>query len=60
MRINPIHNIFKLMFVDYKCSILVELVVLKELVLIKQGNQKSVIFLIVGIFSKKDFFKWMP
>ena len=38
---NPIHNIFKRMFVYYKCYILIELTFLKELMLIKQVHQKS-------------------
>ena len=39
------------MFVYYKCYILIELTFLKVLVLIKQVNQKSVIFLTIGISS---------
>ena len=46
---NPIHNIFKWMFVYYKCYISIELRFLKEVILIKQVHQKSVIFAIVSI-----------
>ena len=35
----------------YKCYILIELTFLKELTLIKQANQKSAIFVTVGIFT---------
>ena len=37
------------MFVYYKCYISIELTFLKELMLIKQVHQKSVIFVTVGI-----------
>ena len=33
-----------MLFVCYKCNIITELTFLKELILIKQANQKSVIF----------------
>ena len=42
IKINPTHNIFKWMFVYYKWYILIELMFLKELMLIKQVHQKSV------------------
>ena len=38
------------MFVFYKCYIMIELAFLKELMLIKQVHQKSVIFVLNGIF----------
>ena len=38
------------MFVYYKCYIMIELTFLKELMLIKQVHQKSVIFVFHGIF----------
>ena len=38
------------MFVYYKCYISIQLTFLKELMLIKQVNQKSVIFAAIGIF----------
>ena len=37
------------MFLYYKCYILIELMFLEELMLIKQVNQKSVIFATNGI-----------
>ena len=43
MRINLRHNFFKWKFVYYKCCIIIELTILKELMLIIQANQKSVI-----------------
>ena len=49
-RINPIHNIFKLIFVYYKCYILIELTFLKELILLRQANQKSAILSTTGSF----------
>ena len=49
-KINPIHNIYKLMFVHYKCHILIEFTFLTELMLIKQVHQKSVIFVTIDIF----------
>ena len=51
--INPTHNIFKRIFVYYKCCILIELTFLKELMLIKQANQMSTIFVTIGIFKIK-------
>ena len=39
----------KLMFVCYKCYIMIELTFLKELMLIKQVHQKSVMFVTTGI-----------
>ena len=45
-----IHNIVKWMFVYYKCYISIELTFLKELMLTKQENQKSTIFVTIGIF----------
>ena len=59
-RINPIHNIFKWIFVFYKCYIIIELMFLKELMLIRQANQKIAIFVTIGIFQIKGFgFKHM-
>ena len=46
-----IHNIIKWMFVYYKCYISIELTFLKELMLTKQENQKSTIFVTIGIFK---------
>ena len=59
MKINPIHNIFKWIFVYYKCYIMAELTFLKELMLIKQVHQKSMIFVTIGIFLIKGF-KFQP
>ena len=39
----------KWMFAYYKCYISIELTFLKELMLIKQVHQKSVIFVTIGI-----------
>ena len=50
IKINPIQNIFKWMFVYYKCYISIELTFLKELMLIKQVHLKCVIFVTTGIF----------
>ena len=47
------HNIFKRMFVYYKCYISIELTFLKELMLIKQVHQESVIFVTIGVFEIK-------
>ena len=44
------HNILKWMFVYYKCYIKIELTFLKELMLVKQANQKSAMFVTIGIF----------
>ena len=49
IKINPIHNISKLMFVHYKSYISTELMFLKELMLMKQVHQESVIFFTIGI-----------
>ena len=38
------------MFVYYKCYIKIELTFLKELMLVKQANQKSAMFVTIGIF----------
>ena len=46
-----IHNIVNWMFVYYKCYISIELTFLKELMLTKQENQKSTIFVTIGIFK---------
>ena len=43
------------MFVYYKCYISIELRSLKKLMLIKQVNQKSAIFAIIGNFEIKPF-----
>ena len=40
---------------NYKCYILLELTLLLELMLIRQANQKSLIFVTSGIFKMKDF-----
>ena len=53
IKINPIHNIFKGIFVYYKYYILIELTFLKELMLIRQVHQNSVIFATIGIFYIK-------
>ena len=45
------HNIFRLMFVHYKCYVMVELTFLKEMILIKQVNQDCKIFVTIGIFN---------
>ena len=39
------------MVVYYKCYVSLELTFLKELMLIKQVHQKSVIFVTIGIFK---------
>ena len=44
---------------SYKCYILIEMRFLKELILIKQTNKKSAIFVTIGIFSNKGF-KFQP
>ena len=38
------------MCVNYKSHIMIELIFIKELMLIKQMHQKSVIFITIGIF----------
>ena len=53
MRINSIHNFLKCVFVYYKRYISIELTFLKELMLIKQVSQKSVIIATIGIFEIK-------
>ena len=45
--------IFKEIFVYYKCHISIELTFLKELMLIKQANQKSAIFVTIAVFQIK-------
>ena len=47
------------MFGYYKCYISIELTFLKELMLIRQVNQVSVIFATIGIFLNKGF-KFQP
>ena len=42
------HNIFKWIFVYYKCYTSIELAILKKVMLIKQANQKSGIFVTIG------------
>ena len=49
IKINPIQNVFKWMFVFYKWYISIELTFLNELISIKQVHQKSVIFVTIGI-----------
>ena len=49
MKINPIHNIFKLMFVYYQGYILKTLTFLREFILIKLVNQETVISVTIGI-----------
>ena len=43
------------MFLYYKCYISIDLTFLKELMLIKQANQKNPIFVTICIFLNKDF-----
>ena len=38
---------------NHKCYIMIELTFLKELMLIRQMNQKSAIFVIIGIFFER-------
>ena len=47
--VNPIHDIFRWMFVYYRCYMSKEFTVLKELMLIKQVDQKSAIFVTIVI-----------
>ena len=47
------------MFVSYKCYISIELTFLKELMLIKQANQKGAMFVTAAIFLNKGF-KFQP
>ena len=49
IKINQIQNIFKWMFVYYKCYISVKLMFLKEPMLMKLVHQKRVIFVTIGI-----------
>ena len=49
LKINPKPNFFKWMFVCYKCYNSIELVSLKELMLMKQVHQKSAIFVTISI-----------
>ena len=44
IKISPIHNIFKWMFVYYKCYISMELIFLKELMLTREVHEKSAMF----------------
>ena len=48
--INPIHIFSRWMLVYYKCYISIELTFLKELILIKQANQKNVIYATISTF----------
>lgn len=41
--------------IKYKCYIVIELTFLKELLLIKQANQKTVIVVIIGTFKTKGY-----
>ena len=41
------------MFVYYKCYVTIELTFLKELMLVKQANQKNATFVTIGIFYIK-------
>ena len=45
--------------INYKCYTMIELTFLNELMLIKQTNQKSVIFVTIGIFLDKGY-KFQP
>ena len=47
--INPTHNTFIWMFVYYKCYISIEFTFIKKLMLIKPANQKSAMFVNIGI-----------
>ena len=49
IKINPTHDIFKRMFIHYKCYISIKLTFLKQLMLIQQVHQKSAIFATIGI-----------
>ena len=65
LRITSLHRIAsKISFcIKYKRFILIELMFLKELILIRQGNQKSAIFVSIGIFKIKGSTKcleWIP
>ena len=50
IKINPLQNIFKWMFAYCKSYISTELTFLKELMLIKQVHQKSVMFVTFYIY----------
>ena len=54
-------NYLKISFCGvYKCYIMTEMIFLKEVLLIKQADQKSVIFVTTGIFLKNSLsFKHM-
>ena len=43
-------NYLKKICIKYKCYIMIEFMFLKELMLIRQANQKSVIFVTIGVF----------
>ena len=65
LRITSLHRIAsKISFcIKYKRFILIELMFVKELILIRQGNQKSAIFVSIGIFKIKVSTKcleWIP
>ena len=47
IKVNPILDIFKCMFVYYKCYISIELLFLKELMLMEQVYQNSAIFVTI-------------
>ena len=53
ININPINSIFKWMFIYCKCYIMIELMFLKELILIKQIHWKNAIFVTIGIKKGK-------
>ena len=46
----PKNNENKYLYISYKFCIMIELTFLKELILIRQGNQKRVIFITIIIF----------
>ena len=54
------HNFFKWMFVYYKCYISIEMTFLKELMLIRQAYQKSVIFVTICHYFLDKGFKFQP
>ena len=49
IKIKPIHDTFKWIFVYYKWYIMIELTFLKEPMLIKQVHKKSLAFVTIGI-----------
>ena len=59
IKIVPTQNTFKWIFVYYKCHISIDLTFLKKLMLVRQANQKSVIFVTIGAFLNKGF-KFQP